>query len=75
MKNAAPPVGLEPTAFVTMFSVHRAIHLRHGGWRNCQKLAGVLLYVIELLVMCYCLCWFWLVHQQPPTTNQIHAAC
>ena len=30
MKNAAPPVGLEPTTFVALSSAHRAIHLHHG---------------------------------------------
>ena len=59
MKNAAPPVGLKLTAFVAMSSVHRAIHLLHGGWRNWQKLAGFYCYDIELLAMCYYLCWFW----------------
>ena len=40
MKNAAPPVGLEPTAVIAMRLAHRAIHLRQGGWRTWQKLAG-----------------------------------
>ena len=34
MKNAAPPVELEPTAFAAMSSVRRAVHLRHGGRRT-----------------------------------------
>ena len=59
-------------AFVAMSSAHRTIHLRHGGWRTWRKLAGFYWYVIELLAMCYCLCWFWLDKQH---TNQIHAAC
>ena len=61
MKNAALPVGLERTAFVAISFANRAIHLRHGGWRTREKLAGFYCYVIELLAMCYCLCWSWLV--------------
>ena len=52
MKNAVSPVGLKPTTFVAMSSARRAIHLRHGGWRTWQKLAGFYCYVIELLAMC-----------------------
>ena len=33
MKNAAPPVGLKPTTFVALSSAHRAIDLRHDGWK------------------------------------------
>ena len=55
MKNAAPPVGLEPMSFVAMSSAHHANHLHHSGWRIVQKLAGFYCYVIELLAMCYCL--------------------
>ena len=54
MKYAAPPVGLEPTAFVAMSSAHRAIHLRDLGWRTWQKLAGFYCYVIEFIV---CVGW------------------
>ena len=62
MKNAAPPVGLKPTTFVALSFAHRSIHLRHGGWRTWQKLAVFYCYVVnELLALCYCLCWFWLV--------------
>ena len=62
MKNAAPPVGLETTAVVAMPFAHRAIHLRQGGWRTWQKLAGLYCYVIELLAMCC----FWLVGWPKP---------
>ena len=51
MKNAAPLVGLKPTALVAMSSAHRAIHLSHGGWRTWQKLAGFCCYIIYLLAM------------------------
>ena len=53
MKNATPPVELEPTAFVAMSPAHRTIHLRHGEWSTWQKFAGIDSYVIELLAMCY----------------------
>ena len=63
MKNAAPGVGLEPTTFVTMPSAHHANHLRHGGTRPCQNLAGFYWHATELQALCYCLCWLvgWLV--------------
>ena len=66
MENAAPPVGLEPTTIVALSSAHRANHLRHSGRRTLQKLAGFYCYVIELLALCYCLCWFWLVGWPKP---------
>ena len=62
MKNAALGVGLEPTTFAALSSAHRAIHLRHGGCRALQKLAGSYCYVVELLA----LCWFWLVGWPKP---------
>ena len=64
-ENASPSVGREPTIFVALSSAHRTIHLRHGGWRNWQKLAGFDCYVMELLALCYCLflCLFWLRHK------------
>ena len=47
----------EPTTFVALCSAHRAIHLRHSGWRTWQKLAGIYCHVTELLALCYRLCW------------------
>ena len=43
-------VGLAPTTFVIIFTAHRSIHLRHGGLKYLQKLAGFLSNAIELLV-------------------------
>ena len=51
MKNAAPRVKLKPTTFVALSSVHRAINMRHGGWRTWRKLAGFDWYVTELLAL------------------------
>ena len=60
MKNAAPPVGLEPTTFVALSSVHHAIHLRQGGWRSWQKFAGFYCYVIDLLASFVLVSIVWL---------------
>ena len=57
MKNA-------PT-FVALSSDHFAIHLCRG-LRTWQKTAGLDWYVTELLALCYCLCWFWLVGWPQP---------
>ena len=43
MKNATLREGLEPTTFVTLFSAHHAIHLRHGGLGALQKVDWILL--------------------------------
>ena len=51
MKNASPPVELEPPAFAAMSFAHRAIHLRHSEWRTSPLLAGIYCYVIELLTI------------------------
>ena len=48
MKNAPPPMGLEPTTVVVLFIAHRA-SLRHGGLRRWQKLTGFYSTATELL--------------------------
>ena len=58
-------MGLEPTTVVVFFIAHRANHLRHGGLRHWQKLAGVC-WTAELLALRYRLCWFWLVGWPKP---------
>ena len=52
MKNAAPPVGLKLTAFVAMSSVHRAIHLLHGGWRNWLGFIAMILNYWPCVIIC-----------------------
>ena len=53
MKNAFPRVGLESTTSDSLFSAHRAIHMRHGRLGPGKKLAGVYAIAIELLALCY----------------------
>ena len=60
MKNAFSRVGLEPTPSVLLLSVHRAIHLRHGGlgagpkidWDliDCNLITGLVLSCVLVLV-------------------------
>ena len=59
-KNAAPWAGHEPKTSVTLVSAHRPTILRYG-----EKLAGLYWNANELLSLCYCLCWFWLVGLSP----------
>ena len=54
------------TTVVVLFIAHRANHLRHGRLRCWQKLAWLYCTATELLALCYCLCWFWLVGWPKP---------
>ena len=66
MKNAPPPMGLEPTTVVVLFVMHPANHLHRGGLRCWQKLANFYCTATELLALCYPLL---VLVGWPPTTN------